>query len=56
MTDTTTHAVERGARHGRRSDIPASSGVRSRLERLHGLQAAATFSQVCCPPRERGKT
>jgi len=45
FTDTTTHAVERGAWHGRASRIPASSGVRSRFVRLQGLQAAATFSQ-----------
>ena len=43
-TLTTTHAVDRGARHGRARRMPASSGVRSRLARLHGRQAAATFS------------
>ena len=55
-TLTTTHAVERGARHGRARRIPASSGVRSRLCRLHGRHAAATFSQECSPPRDRGMT
>ncbi len=54
LTDTTTQAVARGARHGRASRIPASSGVRSRLVRLHGRQAAATFSHVCGPPFDRG--
>ena len=34
--------------------MPASSGVRSRLRRLHGRHAAATFSHSCWPPRERG--
>ena len=56
LTDTTTHAVDRGARHGRARRIPASSGVRSRLPRLHGRHAAATFSQLCGPPFERGTT
>ena len=56
VTLTTTHAVARGARHGRARRMPASSGVRSRLARLHGRQAAATFSQMCSPPRERGMT
>ena len=50
LTDTITQAVARGARHGRASRIPASSGVRSRLVRLHGRHAAATFSHVCGPP------
>ena len=36
--------------------MPASSGVRSRLRRLHGRQAAATFSHTCWPPRLRGST
>ena len=55
-TLTTTHAVARGARHGRARRIPASSGVRSRLGRLHGRHAAATFSHTCSPPRDRGIT
>ena len=50
LTDTITQAVARGARHGRASRMPASSGVRSRLVRLHGRHAAATFSHVCGPP------
>ena len=36
--------------------ISASSGVRSRLRRLHGRHAAATFSHTCWPPRLRGMT
>ena len=36
--------------------MPASSGVRSRFGRLHGRQAAATFSHPCWPPPERGIT
>ena len=56
LTDTITQAVARGARHGRASRIPASSGVRSRFVRLHGRHAAATFSHVCGPPFERGTT
>ena len=36
--------------------MPASSGVRSRLRRLHGRHAAATFSHTCSPPRLRGTT
>jgi len=56
LTDTTTQAVARGARQGRANRIPASSGVRSRLPRLHGRQAAATFSQLCGPPFDLGTT
>ena len=55
-TLTTTQADARGAWHGRARRIPASSGVRSRLARLQGRQAAATFSHTCSPPRERGRT
>ena len=54
-TLTTTHADARGAWQGRARRIPASSGVRSRLARLHGRQAAATFSHTCSPPREPGQ-
>ena len=52
------------ARRGRHAPRPppaaprelASSGVRSRLRRLHGRHAAATFSHMCSPPRPRGST
>ena len=47
LTDTVIQASSFGARGGRASRMPASSGVRSRLRRLHGRQAAATFSQMC---------
>ena len=36
--------------------MPASDGVRSRLRRLHGRHAAATFSHSCRPPRDLGMT
>jgi hypothetical protein len=55
-TPTTTHAGDFGATDGRFKNIPASSGVRSRLARLHGLHAATRFSQLCEPPRDRGMT
>jgi hypothetical protein len=42
----TTHAGERGATDGRRRLMPASSGVRSRFERLHGRHAATRFSHT----------
>ena len=36
--------------------MPASSGERSRLRRLHGRHAATTLSHTCSPPRLRGTT
>src|SRR5262249_52587589 len=55
-TATTIHASSRGWRGERSRRMPASSGVRSRLRRLHGRHAAATFSHTCSPPRLRGST
>lgn len=39
---------------GKRTDIPASSGVRSRLRSLHALQANARLLQTPVPPRLSG--
>ncbi len=38
------------------SRMPASCGSRAPLRRLHGTQAATTFSHDVSPPRERGMT
>jgi hypothetical protein len=55
-TDTTIHASSRGVNGGRANRMFASSGVRSRLRKLHGRHAATTFVHSCCPPRLRGMT
>lgn len=49
-----TIATNLGRDGGLSSFICASSGVRFPFRRLHGPQAATTFSQWVVPPRERG--
>ena len=48
--------VQRGRVGKRSSRIPASSGVRPPLRKLHETQEQTTFSQEVEPPRDRGMT
>ena len=55
-TTRTTELFVNGHRAGRRSDSPDWRRLFDPLRRLHGAQAATTFSQLVTPPMARGMT